>query len=350
MTLFLSRDLAFIDSMQFMNSSLDKLVKNLVDKDFKYLVKEFGSENLEILKQKGAYPYEYMNRYKRFNEDKLCARKYLYSSTKDIKISKDGKISDGHLSIEDYMVCERIWDKFKMKNMGDYHDHYLKKDVLFLTDVFEKFIDTCLKYYKLDPCHYFSAPGLSWNAMLKMTGIKLEKISDIDQYLFIEKGTGGGISYIGKRYAKANNKYMSDYDSNKQSTFITYLDKNNLYGWAISEYLPYGEYVDSFDVTSIDKKSDGGYILEVDLKYPDELHELHNGYPLAPEKLAVTNDMLSKYCKSIADKYEIKVGDVKKLIPNLGNKSKYVLHYRNLKLYLSLGIKLTKIHRVLKFK
>ena len=114
-----------------------------------------------------------------------------------------------------------------MKNMGDYHDHYLKKDVLLLTDVFEKFIDTCLKYYRLHPCHYFSSPGLSWDAM---TGVKLEKISDIDKYLFIEKGSTGGISYIAKRYA-ANNKYMSDYDLEKPSTFIIYLDKNNLYGW-----------------------------------------------------------------------------------------------------------------------
>ena len=245
MAFFLGRDLVFIDSMQFMNFSLDKLAKNLVE--------EFGTENLELLKQKGAYPYGYMNSFKRFNEDKLCARKYFYSSTKDKKVSEDGKISDGHVSIKDYMVCEKIWDKFNMKNMVDYHDHYLKKDVLMLADVFEKFIDTCLKYYELDPCHYFSAPGLSWDAMLKMTGVKLEKISDIDKYLFIEKGARGGICYIAKRYAKANNKYMSDYDLNKQSTFITYLDKNNLYGWAMSEYLPYGEFewlknVDSFDV------------------------------------------------------------------------------------------------------
>ena len=118
MAFFLGRGLVFIDSMQFISSSLDKLVKNLVDKDFKYLVKEFGSENLKILKQKGAYPYEYMSSFKRFNEDKLCAGKYFYSSTKDKKISEDGKISGGHVSIEDYMVCERICDKFKMKNMG----------------------------------------------------------------------------------------------------------------------------------------------------------------------------------------------------------------------------------------
>ena len=152
--------------------------------------------------------------------------------------------------------------------------------------------------------------------MLKMTGIKLEKISDFDKYLFIEKRLRGGISYIAKRYAKANNKYMNDYDPAKPSTFITYLDKNNLYGWSMSEYLPYGEFkwlenIDGFDVMTIDKKSETGYILEVDLEYPKELHELHNDYPLAPEKVAVSRDMLSKYCKKIADKYKIKVGDVK---------------------------------------
>ena len=204
-----------------------------------------------------------------------------------------------------------------------------------LADVFEKLIGTCLKYYELDPCHYFSAPGLSWDAMLKITGGKLEKISNIDQYLFIEKGSRGGVSYIAKRYAKANNEYMSDYDSYKQSTFITYLDKNNLYGWAMIGYLPYREFewlknVDELDVMSINEKSDVGYILEVELKYPKELHKLHNDYSLAPEKLFVTNDILSNYCKSIADKYQKKVGDIKKLIPNLGNKTRYVVHYRNL--------------------
>ena len=191
--------------------------------------------------------------------------------------------------------------------------------------------------------------------MPKMTSIKLEKISDIVQYLFIEKGTRGRISYIAKRYAKANNKYMNDYDQKKPSTFITYLDKNNLYGWIVSKYLPYGEFrwvknVDEFDVMSINEKSDTGYFLEVNLEYPDQLHELQNDYPLAPEKLAVSIDMLSAYCKKIADKYDIKVGDVKKLIPSLGNKTKYVVHYINFHLYLSLEMKLTKIHRILQFK
>ena len=148
-----------------------------------------------------------------------------------------------------------------MKNMGDYDDHYLKNDVLLLADVSEKFLDTCVKYYGLDPCHYFSSPGLSWYAMLKMAGIKLEKISDIDKYLFMEKELRGGISYIAKRYAKTNNKYTENYDPKKPSTFITYLDKNNLYCWTMSEYLPYGEFEwlknpDKFDVNSINEKSD----------------------------------------------------------------------------------------------
>ena len=148
---------------------------------------------------------------------------------------------------------------------------------------------------------------------------------------------------------------MNDYDPKTLSTLISYLDMNNLYGWVMSGYLPYERFrwlknVDKFDVISIREKSLIGYFLEVDLKYSDKLHELHNDYPLTPEKLAVSSDMMSKYCKKIADKYDIKVGDVKKLIPHLGNKTNYVIHYKNLQLYLSLGMKLTKIHKVLKFK
>ena len=180
--------------------------------------------------------------------------------------------------------------------MGDYHDHYLKKDALLLADVFEKFIDKCLNFYGLDPCHYFSSPWLSWDAMLKMAGVKLEQIFDKDKYLFIEEGLNDGISYIAKRYAKANNKYMKNCNPKKPSKFTIYLDKNNLYGWTVSEYLPYERFkwlknVDGFDVMSISKESKTGIIFEVDLEYPDELHESHNDYPLAPEKLAVSYEM-----------------------------------------------------------
>ena len=238
----------------------------------------------------------------KLKEKNCLLESVFFSSTKKGKISDDGKKSDGHISFKDYLTCEKIWDEFDIKDMGDYHDHYLKKDVLLLADVFEKFTETCLKFYGLDPCHYFSFPGLSWDAMLKMTGVNLEKISDNDKYLFFEKGLRRGLSYIAKRYAKANNKYMNDYDPKKPSKLITYLDMNNLHGWAMSEYLPYGEskwlkIVDEFDVNSVSEKSPIGYFLQVDLEYPDQLHEFQNYYPLAPEKLAVSSDVLSKYCK-----------------------------------------------------
>ena len=148
---------------------------------------------------------------------------------------------------------------------------------------------------------------------------------------------------------------MKNYDPAKESKFIMYLDENNSYDWGISQYLLYCEFkllknVDKFHVNSISENSSIGYILEVDLEYPDELHYLHNDYPLAPEKLAISYYTLSNYCKKIADKYGIKVGDVKKLVPNLGNKTNSVVHYRSFQLYLLLGIKLTKIHKTLKFK
>ena len=160
----------------------------------------------------------------------------------------------------------------KRKTMGDYHDLYLRTDVLLLADVFPKFISTCLEYYELDPCHYFSSPLSSWDAMLKMTEIELELISDIDIYLFIEKGTRECFLYIAKRFHKANNKYMKSYDHNRPSKYIIYLDANNLYGWEMIQYLPYGRFkwlnqnkINKFDVNAIRENSSIGYILEVDL-------------------------------------------------------------------------------------
>ena len=179
-----------------------------------------------------------------------------------------------------------------------------------------------------------------------MTEIELELISDTDMNLFIEKGIRRSISYITKRFSKANNKYMQFYDDKKLSKYITYLDANNLYGWAMSQYLPYGEFkwsnqkliVNSIECNSTKENS------------PDELYELHNDYPLAPKKLEISHDMLSNYCSNFANAYGIKFGGANKLFPNLGNNSKYVLHYINLQLYLSLGIKLVSVPKTLKFK
>ena len=195
-----------------MNSNFKKRVKNLSDNDFKYFTEEFGSKTLELLKQKDAYPYGYMDSFKRFNEKKLPDNKCFYSSVKDGATNNNSKKLDGHISDKDYLTCKKIWNKCNMKNMGDCHDHYLKKDVLLLADIFENFTDTRLKFYKPDLCHYFNSDGVSWDAILKMTGVRAEKIVNINMYLFIEKRLKGGIFYIAKRCSEANNKYMKNYD------------------------------------------------------------------------------------------------------------------------------------------
>ena len=244
--------------------------------------------------------------------------------------------------------------------MRDYPDLYLKSDVLLLAGVFENCRKTCLENIKLDPAHYFTSPGLSWDAMLKMTGIESELISDTDQFQFIEKCMRGGTSYIAHRYEEANNKYMSNYDAKKTSKYLMYLDANNLYGWVMMQYLPTGgfKWLTEKQIDKLVKKDNipednkKGYILEVDLEYPPELHDLHNDYPYAPEKMCIKKDILPPYCKQIhcvQEKFNISIGQVSKLVPTLSNKTKYVLHYRNLQLYLELGLKLKIVHRVLEF-
>ena len=345
MAFMLGNHLTFIDSFQFMSSSLEKLVSNLPKETLKYTSQRFKGDKFDLMIRKGVYPYDYMDSFKKFEDTVLPTKDQFYSL-----------LNDEHISDEDYQHAKNVWKMFSMKNMGEYHDLYLQSDILLLADVFENFRKTCLEYYKLDPCHYFTSPGLSWDAMLKMTDIKLELMTDIDMFQFIEKGLRGGISYIANRYGKANNKYMKDYNENKPSKYIMYLDADNLYGWAMSQYLPTGgfkwmkqEHIDKLDLGKYKEDSKKGLILEVDLEYLKELHDLHNDYPLGPEKVKVTEDMLSDYCKKIAEKYGISVGLVSKLIPTLGNKEKYVLHYRNLKLYMNLGLKVTKVHRVLKY-
>ena len=341
----LGNHLVFLDSLQFMNSSLDNLIKNLPDEAFKYTKQEFEKEQFNLMKQKGIYPYDHMDSFDRFNETKLPVQQDFYSI-----------LNNEHISDEQYKHAQNVWNTFNLKTMGDYHDLYLKSDILLLADVFENFRKTCLQYYKLDPCHYFTSPGLSWDAMLKMTDIKLELMVDIDMFQFIEKGMRGGISYIANRYGKANNKYMKNHDEKAPTKYIMYLDANNLYGWAMSQYLPTGNFkwlsqnqIEKTNLGKYTENSTKGLILEVDLEYPQELHDLHNDYPLGPEKIKVAKDMLSDYCKKIADKFNISSGLVHKLIPTLNDKEKYILHYRNLQSYLSLGLKLKKIHRVLQF-
>ena len=342
MAFYISK-LSFIDSLQFMNSSLEKLASNLEDEDFIYTKKYFTDPvQFNLMKRKGVYPYDYMDSFSKFNDTELPEREEFYSLLTDNNISED-----------DYSRAKDVWNTFNLKNMGEYHDLYLKTDILLLTDVFENFRKT-LTYYKLDPLHYITSPGLSWDAMLKMTKINLELITDIDMQLFIEKGLRGGISTITHRHAKANNKYMKNYDPDKPSSYIMYLDANNLYGWAMSQPLPYRNFkwvnpdrINSYGL--ITKEHGIGHIYEVDLEYPQELHDLHNDYPCAPEKIKVSDDMLSDYCREIKNKFNISSGNVHKLITTLNDKKNYVIHEELLKLYLNLGLKLKKVHRVLEF-
>ena len=331
--------LSFIDSLQFMSKSLDELAGNLEDRDFIYTKKYFTDPvQFNLMKRKGVYPYDYMDSFSKFNDTELPKREEFYS-----------QLADKNISDDDYSHAKNVWNTFNLKNMGEYHDLYLKTDILLLTDVFENFRKTCLTYYKLDPLHYITSPGLAWDAMLKMTGINLELITDIDMQLFIEKGLRGGKSYIAHRHAEANNKYMKNFDIDKLISFLMYLDANNLYGWAMSKPLPYGNFRWVNADSVIPKRKGIGHIYEVDLEYPKELHDLHNDYPCAPEKIKVSDDMLSDYCREIKNKFNISSGNVNKLIPTLNDKKNYVLHEENLKLYLSLGLKLKKIHRVLEF-
>ena len=184
MAFMLGKHLLFIDSFGFMSLSLSNLVNDLPNNAFKYTSQVFKDEKFKLMKQKGVYPHDFMDNFERSNDEQLPKKEDFYSI-----LSNEQKTDD------QYNHAKRIWKKLPSKNMGEYHDLYLKSDILLLTDVFENFRKTCLKFYKLDACHYFT-----WDTMLKMTKIKLDLISDVDMYQFVEKGMRGGISYISKRY------------------------------------------------------------------------------------------------------------------------------------------------------
>ena len=309
----------FIDSFKFMATSLEKLVNNLPEDDFINLSLYYSGDKFNLLARKRVYPYEYMDSLEKLEETKLPPKEAFYS-----------RLNDGGISDEDYAHAQKVWKTFKMKYFKDYHELYNEVDVLLLADVFENFRNICLENYELDPAHYYTAPGLAWDAALKVTDVNLELLSDIDMLLMVEKGIRGGVSMVSNRYGKANNKYMGDkFNSNEPSKYIQYLDANNLYGWAMSKHLPtHGfKWMKTSELETWELHS---CILEVDLEYPKKLHDLHNDYPLAPEQIVV-------------NKFE-------KLIPNLWNKKNYVIHYENLKQYLNLELKLTNIHRGIKFK
>ena len=286
-----------------------------------------------------------MDSSERFEETQLPPKEDFYS-----------KLTGASIFDSDYTHAQRVWETFGCQTLGNYTDLYCRTDVVLLADVFENFRKTSQKQYGLDPANYYTSPGLSWDALLKKTGVELELLTDYDQHLFIEKGMRGGISMVSKRHARANNPAVEGYDPEKPNSHILYLDANNLYGWAMSQPLPTGgfrwvEDCDGLVGTIQDQPADGpeGFILEVDLEYPQELHDEHNAYPLAPERMVVQKKWMSGYQHGLLGAGVVSA-EVEKLVPNLRDKNHYVLNYRNLQLYLGLGMKLKKIHRALRFE
>ena len=357
------------DSFSFISAPIDKLVSmtkydNTDEKDRRKWVlrnnwqSNFGysSKNdsiktekcLDLLTEKGVYPYDYMNSFDKFNDEHLPTKEQFYS-----------RLTEEDLTNDDYKKAKQIWKHFGIKNMGEYHDLYLKTDVLLLTDVFENFRDMCLSYYGLDPVYYYTLPNFAFDAMLKLTGIEMDLVYDQEMYEMIEAGLRGGMTQTTCKKVEANNKYMgSDYDKNKASSYINYLDANNLYGLSMIQKLPYrslkwDDKITEDDIINYDNGRTG-FILEVDLEYPKELHELHNDYPLAPEVMNVKANMLSEkqveIYKLINGSKEPKDEKTNKLILNLNDKNKYVVHIRTLQFYLMHGLKLKKVHRAIKFE
>ena len=277
-----------------------------------------------MLLRKGVYPYEYVDSWERFNETSMPDKEAFYSN-----------LNREDITGVDYKHAKIVFKNLINQNLGDYRDLYVQSDTLLLPDVFEDFRSMCIKVYELDPGHFLSAPGLVWQACLKKAEVKLEFLIDADM-LLMAKGIKGGICHAMQRYAKANNKYMKDYNKDEEESFLEYLDANNLYGWAMSEPLPGDGFdlikdlskIDEDFIKNYDKDSDKGYILEVDVKYPKNLHDLHSDLPFLSKRM--------------------KINKCNKLACNLYDK-KTVAHIRSLKQALSHGLILKNIHRVIQF-
>ena len=290
---------------------------------------EFCNKDLNkfiLLLRKGVYPYKIMDNWERFNETSLPSKESFY-----INLNME------NIDDIDYRHGNNLFKRFKLKNLGEYHNLYVQSDTLLLADVFENFRNKCLEVCELDPAHFLSLPGLAWQACLKKMNVILELLTDYNMLLMVEEGIRGGICHSIHRYAKANNKYMENYDENKESSYIQYLDANNLYGWAMSQKLPKNNFkwventsrINEEFIKNYNENSNKGYILEVDVKYPKKLHDLHSDLPFLPRRM--------------------KIDKCKKLICNLQNKKKYVVLIKSLKQALNQGLKLKKIHRIIEF-
>ena len=284
-------------------------------------------DKFALVLRKGVYPYEYMDSWKRFNETSLPSKESFYSELK-----KEG-ITD-----EDYVHAQKVWgDTFKIKDLGEYHDLYVQLDTTLLADVFENFREKCIEIYELDPAHFLSASELSRQACLKKIEVKLELLADSDMLLMFEERSRGGMCHAVYIYVKANTKYMKDYNINMLLSFIEYLDANNLYGWAMWKKLPVDNFKWTDDLTmytenfmkDYDENSDKGYILEVDIEYPENLYTLQSDLPFLPERM--------------------KINKFSKLACAVQNKEKYVIQISALKQALNHRLILKELHRVIQF-
>lgn len=337
---FKTIQLRFIDTFRFLPSSLESLANTLQTHQFRNLSKFFPNfQNLNIYR-KGVFPYEWLTCHAKLLETRLPPRSAFYSILKNKRCS-----------FRDYRFARSLWKKLNCKTFEEFMLAYVETDALLLADIFENFRDVCLKDYKLDPCYYFTAPGLSWDAMLKFTKVKLELLTDVNIYNFFKKGIRGGLTQCSIRHVQASNKYIKGETSRSIShscsdiqnpSFLVDLDANNLYGSSMVSSLPYADFnwiseqeLRQFTVEKIlnlGDDSDMGYVFEVDLSYPKSLHDLHNDFACCPENRIPPN------------------GKHTKLMATLHDKKGYIIHYRHLKLVLSLGLVLKKIHRVLSFK
>ena len=272
-------------------------------------------------------------------------------------------IKDQGISQDEYDRACQLFDCMDLRNLGEWSDLYLKTDVLLLCSVFKYFRDVTMDEFQLDPVYFYSSPGLSWAAMLKMIKVELQLLTDIDMLHFVRRGQRGGISFIGHRHVLANNPLVPNYDLSKPLSYIQFLDANNLYGWAMSQPLPKGGFrflkereLEHLDILNIPDDNHKGYLVEVSLRYPKKIHDLHNGFPLAPEKKCIANDQLSPYAKALwiqlhpcRSRKIVRQPKQEKLITDLHDKDHYVVLYRNLKLYVQLGMEIKSIHKALEF-
>jgi hypothetical protein len=343
-------EIRFLDTFAFMATSIDKLSENLVKdcksvedkrKIFKNVSEYFKDDNeFDMMTRKGVYPYDYITDY-----DKFKVKKFPHID------AFNSELNNSKCSMKDYDYAKKVWSVFNCKTFLDYHNLYLTVDVLILADIWENFREVCFNVYKLDCEYYYTAPGLSFDAMLKHTKVELELFTELEMFIFVENGIRGGISQISKRHAEANNKYMSNYDTNKEDSYIVYLDANNLYGYAMCEYLPVKDFkwnTDEWtkdDIFKLDDKGERGYLFEVDLHIPEELHDYFNNYVPCPENVTIKKDWVSDWMKP-----DYKQTKITKLCSTFIDKKDYVVNYRYLKLVLSLGVKLKKVKRVLEYE